>query len=87
LVPINPIYGWRTRETMSSPGSWYAANAKAGWGLLVLGGWLVGLTYLNPGWRTDARTLLSDVYLVMPLLLAGAALPALARRRRQSRRS
>ena len=30
-VPPNPIYGFRTRLTLSSPDIWYPANAFAGW--------------------------------------------------------
>lgn len=33
-VPPNPIYGFRTPKTLSSPGIWYAANRIAGWLLI-----------------------------------------------------
>jgi hypothetical protein len=35
LVPPNGIYGFRTGATMSSPATWYRANAFMGWALLI----------------------------------------------------
>ena len=34
-VGPNPIYGFRTPRTLSSPEIWYPANAFAGWALLI----------------------------------------------------
>jgi uncharacterized membrane protein len=39
-VPPNPIYGFRTRKTLSDPEIWYEANAYAGklmfaWGIFI----------------------------------------------------
>jgi uncharacterized membrane protein len=36
-VPPNGFYGFRVRRTLSDPTLWYAANAFAGWALLVSG--------------------------------------------------
>lgn len=36
-VPPNPLYGFRTRATLSDPDLWYAANAYAGKWLLADG--------------------------------------------------
>ena len=35
LVRPNPIYGFRTPLTLSSPRIWYPANVFAGWALLI----------------------------------------------------
>ena len=42
LVPRNPIFGLRTRDTMSSDNKWYAANRVVG-AAGILGGlvWLI----------------------------------------------
>jgi hypothetical protein len=34
-VGPNPIYGFRTPHTLSSPEIWYPVNAFAGWALLI----------------------------------------------------
>jgi hypothetical protein len=33
-IPPNPVYGFRTRLTLSKPEVWYPANAFSGWALL-----------------------------------------------------
>jgi hypothetical protein len=34
-IPPNPIYGFRTAKTLSSPDIWYAANRIAGWFMIA----------------------------------------------------
>jgi uncharacterized membrane protein len=34
-VPPNPIYGFRTPKTLSSPDIWYQANRIAGWWMIA----------------------------------------------------
>lgn len=36
-VAPNPWYGVRTTETLGDESVWYDANAKSGWGFLILG--------------------------------------------------
>jgi uncharacterized membrane protein len=47
-VPPNPIYGFRTRLTLSSPDIWYPANRFAGWALLLAAGLSLALVWLLP---------------------------------------
>jgi uncharacterized membrane protein len=48
-VPPNPLYGFRTRRTLSSPAVWYPANRFSGWALLVAAGASLALLWLLPG--------------------------------------
>ncbi len=36
-IPPNPIYGFRTPKTLSSPDIWYPANRIAGWFMVAAG--------------------------------------------------
>jgi uncharacterized membrane protein len=46
-VPINCVYGFRTRKTMANAATWYKANRFFGCGLVVAA--LVSLFILNVG--------------------------------------
>ncbi len=35
LISPNPLYGFRTAETLANAETWYAANRFAGWALLT----------------------------------------------------
>lgn len=80
LIPPNAVYGVRSRETLASRGRWYDTNAKAGRLLLLGGAWLIGLSYLHPGWRLDAGALLANAYLIGPLIGAAAWLSRRSRK-------
>jgi hypothetical protein len=56
-VPPNPIYGFRTPKTLSSPGIWYAANRIAGWMLIgaaaVTTCFNLVLSSIEPAWPPE----------------------------------
>src|SRR6185436_9334782 len=47
-VPPNPLYGFRTRLTLSNPDIWYPANAFSGRALLVAAAVSLALLWLLP---------------------------------------
>ena len=51
-VPPNPIYGFRTPKTLSSPEVWYVANRIAGW--FMIAGAALALCHNFALWSTHA---------------------------------
>jgi uncharacterized membrane protein len=57
LIPPNPIYGVRTRRSMSRADIWYEVNRFGGWALVIAAGVSALLlmvwsgTMLKPFWR------------------------------------
>jgi hypothetical protein len=47
-VPPNPIYGFRTRLTLSKPAIWYPANAFYGRTLLVAAAFSLAILWFLP---------------------------------------
>lgn len=47
-VPPNPLYGFRTKLTLSNPDIWYRANAFSGWALMVAAAVSLALLWLVP---------------------------------------
>ena len=70
IVPRNPIYGFRTRLTMSSDDAWYYANRISGIALLAAGIFWFALGRLLPGAVEGEKAALRQ----MSLLGAGAVL-------------
>jgi uncharacterized membrane protein len=72
LVPPNRFYGIRTRTTLGDEQRWYAANASAGFDLLVSGVILLAaillLDRLAAAWPPELRTLAAAVLLVVLLV-------------------
>ncbi|MEW5870665.1 MAG: SdpI family protein [Chloroflexota bacterium] len=73
IIPPNPIYGFRTRATLSDPKLWYPANRCAGRWLLANGlsvALAALLLYPIPGLSIDAYALACLVVVVVGLALA-----------------
>lgn len=58
-VRPNLWYGVRTTETLSDDRVWYEANAKSGWGFLILGAAITVLAFI-----TDSEPLFLGVALM-----------------------
>ena len=53
LVPPNPLYGFRTPKTMSSPDIWYPANRFAGWLMIAAGALTLCFNYVFLSLRSN----------------------------------
>jgi uncharacterized membrane protein len=71
MVPPNPLYGFRTRFTRSSPAIWYAANAFVG--RLMLAGSVVSAMLLIYGPERYAARWTPVAIVVAPIALATLA--------------
>ena len=73
-VPRNPIYGYRTRATLSDDSLWYEANACFGRWFLVMSVLASGTAVALDLWRgmsPGAYLKISVVLLVTPVVVAG----------------
>lgn len=68
-VPPNGFYGFRVRRTLDDPTLWYAANAFAGWALLVSGVASGVFAMICPA-RLLSMPGLGGFVLVVPLIVA-----------------
>jgi hypothetical protein len=73
-VPMNRVYGIRTRRAFVSADNWYAINAYGGKVLLGFGLFLVAFSYLGRSLAPPATSLWAPFFLIAPLL---AIIPAL----------
>jgi len=72
-VPRNPVYGYRTRATLSDDHVWYEANAYFAWRFLVtsvLSACIAVVLYEWRGMSPDAYMKVSIALLVAPVLFA-----------------
>ena len=68
VVPPNPWYGVRTKQTLSNPKLWFRVNYFAGWAFLVASAISAAILIWRPG--------IELVY--KPLVLVGAVVVSLA---------
>jgi hypothetical protein len=83
-VPMNRAYGIRVPEAFTSDACWYDINAYGGRIFLVYGILLAALGYLARDLAPPVRSPWSPVFIVGPMLVLLALLPAIrsyARRR------
>jgi uncharacterized membrane protein len=69
LVPPNAVYGFRTRQTLSSPEIWFRANRFAGCALFVSSAITAAIFAVRPEYASG-RDLAGVAVLVVPLLVA-----------------
>ena len=72
-VPRNPVYGYRTRLTLSNDKIWYEANAYFSWRFLVAGVLSACAALLLYDWRSlspEAFMKVSIALLVVPVAFA-----------------
>lgn len=75
-VPRNPIYGFRTRATMTDDEVWFSANAHFGRGLIIASLCAIGVAlgiYLFRPFPAEVFLPLSIVIMVVPGLVAALA--------------
>ena len=77
LVPPNDVYGFRTRQTLSSPEVWFRANRFAGCALFIAAGISAGVLAAYPEYSSGLAGL--AVFLV-PVVMALSASFAYVRR-------
>jgi uncharacterized membrane protein len=53
MVPPNPLYGFRTSKTLSSPDIWYPANRFAGWLMIAAGALTLCFNYVFLSMRSN----------------------------------
>ncbi len=67
-VPMNRVYGIRTRKAFTSDDNWYALNAFGGWMFAAFGLFLVLFAYATRRTAPPPRDPEAIVYFVLPLL-------------------
>ena len=67
-VPMNRVYGIRTRKAFASEDNWYALNAFGGWMFLVFGAFLVLFAWATRRAAPSPRAPEAVVFFVLPLL-------------------
>ncbi len=83
MVPPNPIYGFRTRKTMSDPEIWYEMNAYGGrlrfiWGIVMAAG--VFVVERIPGIDVDGYSMILGLLtVVMGVIVMGLSFAHLNR--------
>jgi len=72
LVPPNGVYGFRTKQTLSSPEIWFRANRFAGCALFVSSAITAAILAVRPEYASG-REPAGLAALLVPLLMALAA--------------
>ena len=79
LIPPNPVYGFRTRKTLSNRELWFRANRFAGSALFIAAGASAAVFLAIPEYASG-RSIAGLVVFLVPLVLAVVASFAYLRR-------
>ncbi len=67
-IPMNRVYGIRTRKAFASEGNWYALNSFGGWMFAAFGAFLLLFAFATRHVAPSPRAPEAVVFFVLPLL-------------------